>query len=403
MILVINYYGNTIFLIKTRLGPSLLLAGTAIGSGMLSLPIVLAKFGITYSIIFVGLFAILTYFSALVRSDLNLNTDAAATLMEVGQAFHCPRSGCFGDFLLKILSFALMSAYLSGGASMLNAFWGSVLSPTLAIGLFSLLIFLCFLCASKIIIRLNTLLFVGMFTLLILLILWLFIRTPIHHFPWGSKGVTSNDITLMVPIIFTSFGFQGSIHSMTKLCQNDRIMVRRACLWGSCIPALVYLVWIISVLSIISNTHPDFFRQMRAGLPMDVGELMHVLSQAAASEHIILGMEIVSVFAMLTSIFGVGLAMIDLFQRALKIIHWKVLLMTIFIPALVAVLVPNAFIRILSVSGSILAVIALIVPTFISFHMQKQSPRYTPFVRSRWMLLILFVSGISIAYLGILG
>lgn len=391
------------FLLKTRLGPTLLLAGTAIGSGMLSLPIVLAKFGITYSIIFVGLFAILTYFSALVRSDLNLNTDAAATLMEVGQAFHCPRSGYLGDFLLKLLSFALMSAYLSGGASMLNASWGSILSPTAAIGVFSLLIFLCFLCASKIIVRVNTLLFVGMFTLLILLILGLFIHTPIGNFPWGSNGITSTDITLMIPIIFTSFGFQGSIHSMTKLCQKDRIMIHRACLWGSCIPALVYLVWIIGVLSIISNTHPDFFRQMQAGSPMDVGELMHVLSQAAASEHIILGMEIVSIFAMLTSIFGVGLAMIDLFQRELKIAHGQALLVTVFTPALVAVLVPNAFIKILGISGSILAVIALIVPTFISFHMQKHPQRQAPFVRSRWLLLILFMSGIGIVYLGILG
>ena len=36
---------------KRQLGAALLLAGTAIGSGMISLPMVLAKFGITPTII----------------------------------------------------------------------------------------------------------------------------------------------------------------------------------------------------------------------------------------------------------------------------------------------------------------------------------------------------------------
>ena len=102
---------------------ALLFAGTAIGSGMISLPIVLAKFGIFGSILIMLAFATLTYATACIRADLNLQTKAKATLGEVGKIFACPHVGILGDLCLQLLSFALMSAYLFGGASILSTFF----------------------------------------------------------------------------------------------------------------------------------------------------------------------------------------------------------------------------------------------------------------------------------------
>ena len=116
---------------KRQFGAAFLLAGTAIGSGMISLPIVLAKFGIFNTCVLMVAFAGLTYLTALIRSDLNLNFHAEATLTEVGAAFNCPKIGKFGDFLLKILSFALMAAYLFGCASIINSFLGNPFSSLL--------------------------------------------------------------------------------------------------------------------------------------------------------------------------------------------------------------------------------------------------------------------------------
>ncbi|MDE6576341.1 MAG: hypothetical protein K2L24_03020, partial [Opitutales bacterium] len=47
--------------LQKQLGAIFLLAGTAIGSGILSLPIVLAKFGIVNTCLIMLFFALLTY------------------------------------------------------------------------------------------------------------------------------------------------------------------------------------------------------------------------------------------------------------------------------------------------------------------------------------------------------
>lgn len=62
-----------------------LLAGTAIGSGMISLPMVLAKFGIfgTFGIMFVFMFLI--YFTVIIRADISLNTgEKISSLKQAG-------------------------------------------------------------------------------------------------------------------------------------------------------------------------------------------------------------------------------------------------------------------------------------------------------------------------------
>lgn len=388
---------------RSYLGPTFLLAGTAIGSGMISLPIVLAKFGIIHCILAVLGFAMLTYLSALVRSDLNLNTNAAATLTEVGQVFHCAIAGQIGDFLLKMLSLSLLSAYISGGASMLNVLCFPKLSSTFSILLLGILITLVFLFASRAIIKINKTCFIGMFSLLLLIILLLFFHTYIYHIPFKMGHISFFDITTMIPVIFTSFGFQGSIHSMTKLCNNDRKLVHSACFGGSVISAIIYLFWTIGILIIIANTHPTFFQQMLDGAPIEVGTLVQVLSQAASSSYIIIGIQIVSIFAIATSIFGVGLAMLDLFQRELHQSKTKSILFTVWIPTLIAIFIPNAFIKILNVSGIILAIIALIIPTYISWRMQKNHVlKTTPMIHNRFILCSLFICGLAIIVLGVI-
>lgn len=131
-------------LTKKRRDAAFLLAGTAIGSGMISLPMVLAKFGITGTFFMIIVFSVLTYFTALIRSDLNLNSYAEASLKDVGIFFRCPLVGNLGDFMLKLLSFALLAAYISGESSIIDASLNRTLPNTLTIVTFTLILILIF-------------------------------------------------------------------------------------------------------------------------------------------------------------------------------------------------------------------------------------------------------------------
>ncbi len=386
---------------------ALLLAGTAIGSGMISLPLILAKFGILTSSLIMLAFAGLTYITALIRADLNLNSKADATLGEVGRLFGCKRIGMLGEFALQALSFALMSAYIFGGSSILHSFMKGILplSSNTITAIFAGLIFLIFLSMSETIVRLNKVLFTLMFVALILLVQVLLWRTPIHFIPnaWSNVSVNLKQWTIVVPIIFTSFGFQGSIHSVTKFAKNDREVVKRACLIGSLIPTLVYILWTATVLIVVANTDNAFFQLMLSDQVIEVGELVRTLSMASSTKTLWLIVWLVSFLSLLTSVLGVGLALLEMLQRRLPLAKWQTAWMVVSIPAVVAMIAPNAFVRMLNISGIILAIIAIIVPTVILLKMQKIDPHKTTFLsQNRAVYYTVLACGIAIILLGIL-
>lgn len=388
---------------KKQVGASLLLAGTAIGSGMISLPMVLAKFGIIGTCLIMVLFAGLTYLTALIRADLNLNLYAEATLEDVGCAFGCPKAGFFGNFLLKLLHLTLMAAYLFGFSSILCSLFGGVLPLSFMMVSASIFIALIFLLASELIIGANKVLFTAMSVVFIALVLELVWQTRITFVPEQADCIKLSEWTTLIPVIFTSFGFQGSIHSMTKFCQNDRNLIKSACLWGSIIPAVVYMVWTAAILLVVSNTDRQFFQLMLEGNATDVGKLVSVLSGAASSRGIQIMVWIVSTLAMLTSVLGVGLSLVDIFQQEWGFNKCKIISFVVFVPALISMLIPNAFIRILNVSGIILSLIAIIVPVTISLKMQKSGNlKIQLLLGNKGIIFGVLICGIMVIALGLL-
>lgn len=192
---------------------------------------------------------------------------------------------------------------------------------------------------------------------------------------------------------------------MTKFCNNDRKMIKVACLWGSIVPALVYIIWTVAILLVVANTDAHFFQLMLDGKANDVAELVTVLSNAASSQSVQIIVWIVSILAILTSVLGVGSALMDIFQQ-----EWqetskrKIVGLVVFAPAAVSMLVPNAFIRILNVSGVILSLIAIVVPVIISLKMQRlgKAKKCELLLKNKFAIFGVFTCGVMIIFLGIL-
>ncbi|MDR0744711.1 MAG: hypothetical protein LBE97_02025 [Holosporales bacterium] len=191
-----------------------------------------------------------------------------------------------------------------------------------------------------------------------------FYSLPLHI---GDISRTKTWSTV-IPIIFTSFGFQGSLHTLTKFANNEKEIIRKACLFGSIIPAVVYCLWVTCVLAIIYNSTPDSFSKMLIQ-PIEVSELIHILDETTEIKIIQPVVWIVSFLAIMTSVVGVGLAFKEILEKDLvKKISGKIqrniaATMLMIMPAtLVAIFVPNAFIRVLSFAGIILVIISIIIP-----------------------------------------
>ena len=379
-----------------------LLAGTAIGSGMISLPMVLAKWGLLGTFLVMVALALFTFLTALIRADLNLNTTAEASLQDAGKALGLPWAGRIGDGMLQLLSFALLAAYLSAGSSVLHeALQAKVPLPAVILVL-SGVVFCLFLLASDELVRVNKSLFVGLFTGLFVLIGLLFWQAPITTRPKLESVPQLREWATLVPVLFTAFGFQGSVHSVTKFCQNDRLMIKRACLWGSLITAFVYTAWTVAILLVTANTNPAFFQRMVQGQTTDVGELVRILSQATSSTLLQKGIWGVSGLALVTSMLGVGVALLDHFRRR-HLPAWGASLMTLLLPTVIILFAPHAFIRILNISGIILAVMAILVPCSLALRLSKRKDLASPLlVPHRSVLVLVLLCGVGICLLGLL-
>lgn len=130
------------------------MAGTAIGSGMISLPIILSHIGMIPTLLLIILCSIITYISALIRVELNICSNCNFTLEDAALKFSGKTAALIGNISLKLLSFSLLSAYIYGLSSIISD--GSIKAKIIIVAaIFILLVF-----SSHRIIKFNKQLFV---------------------------------------------------------------------------------------------------------------------------------------------------------------------------------------------------------------------------------------------------
>lgn len=356
---------------KKVVGAACLIAGTAIGAGMIALPMVLAKFGLLASVGVMFAVWVVMYYSSLVNIELCLRAGEGLTLGGLGKHFRSKSAQFVGGVSLALLSYALLSAYLYGGGSTLKALlgWWNLGDYTLPrmIGVFTVFIGAVLLCSVSRVDAINRILFIKLLIVMALLCLVLATKVNISALPlWEESVYEKKSWTLVLPILFTSFGFQVIFHTLTGYCEGKKQLLQRAFFWGSLIPALVYLLWTACVLSALYVHDRGFYQQIVSG-GVEVGDLMKALSQIVGWSALQFLSWVLSLLAIITSAIGVGLGLSDAWkkQKVLKGRNGAVVLAVLLPPLGVAIWVPNTFIQALSFAGMILVVIAILLPMYL--------------------------------------
>jgi len=369
---------------KKTIGAAFLVSGTCIGSGMMALPLVLGKIGVIPSLILMIITWAFMYYTALFSIELNLQAGRGLTLGALGRIFSGLSAEIIGVVSLKLLSFALVAVYISGLSSVLYELFDLDVSIHLMISLVSIGIFLILLLPLKTLDVVNRILFIALLIIFLVLITSLFINIDKSSIP--VLGPDYNKIWAfsdVIPVVFTSFGFQVIFHTLTNYCNKDKKILKRAFFYGSLIPAVVYIIWVASILGIIYKQDPVFYNDIISGL-VTVGELVEKLSQLsnmAKLDHIVW---VLSCFAIMTSLIGVGIGLYDSFYTHFEdhfsrydYGKWlnKILSSAItVVPAYLAVvLIPKTFINVLGFAGMILVVIAIFLPAFLLMKVKKFS------------------------------
>jgi tyrosine-specific transport protein len=365
--------------VKNRtVGSILIVAGTTIGAGMLAMPLASAGvgFGVTLALL-LSLWALMCYTALLllevyqhVPADTGLGSLALRYLGRYGQ--------WITGFSMLFLMYALTAAYVSGAgellASSLSQWLNLDLPPAAGVLLFTAVGGGVICVGTTLVDLFNRFLFSAKIVFLILMLVLLL--PHIHQMNLLTLPLQQGLALSAIPVIFTSFGFHGSVPSIVSYMSGDVRKLRRIFVIGSFIPLVAYIFWQIATLGSIESPVFSTLLASHAGL----NGLLEAIRAVVASPHVELAVHLFADLALATSFLGVALGLFDyladLFQRKNSVTGRLQTGAITFLPPLAfALFYPRGFVMALGYAGVALAVLALIIPSLLTLKSRQQHPQ----------------------------
>ncbi|WP_455428158.1 tyrosine transporter TyrP [Dryocola sp. LX212] len=382
------------------LGSIFIVAGTTIGAGMLAMPLASAGvgFGVTL-LLLLGLWGLMCYTALLlvevyqhVSADTGLGTLARRYLGRPGQ--------WLTGFSMLFLMYALTAAYISGAGELLAASLSQWLATTIpattGVLLFTLVAGGIVCIGTHMVDMFNRVLFS---TKIVLLVVMLALMMPhIHHTNLLTLPLEQGLALSAIPVIFTSFGFHGSVPSIVSYLNGDMRKLRWVFIIGSAIPLVAYIFWQLATLGAIDSGVFSSLLADHSGL----NGLLAAVRQVVATPHVELAVHLFADLALATSFLGVSLGLFDylgdLFQRNRRASgRMQTGLMTFVPPLIFALFYPQGFVMALGYAGVALAILALIVPSLLVWKSRQQDNAGGYRVAGgKPLLMLVFACGVAV-------
>lgn len=283
---------------------SFLVAGTAIGAGMLGIPLVTFQAG------FLGAFFISTLVWAFMLIT-GLFVLEACLKMPKGASFFALSEYYLGAagrkvtiFLFFFLYVFLIIAYLAAAGQIIRSFSEGFLqtnrSQLLALALLTTAIAVVVAKSPRFVEKVNFWLFLAM------AVFWLSLVSIGVKYIGSDKLLTFDYkfLCLPIPILFSAFGYHNVIPSLTVLLKRDRRMLRAAIIGGSLLSLAVYLYWQYLIMGILGAD--ELSRAFREGLVVTT-----LLQKATGSPLVFTISQGFAFCAIITSLLGVSLSLVD--------------------------------------------------------------------------------------------
>lgn len=217
--------------------------------------------------------------------------------------------------LYLFICYASLVAYTAGGgvqiASAFRDYFAVEISKELGAVIFILFFGAVVYLGSRIVGRVNTILFVAMVAAYVALV---GIGMPevdgelLLHRHWPTS-------LMAVPLLLTSFSFQTMVPSLTPYLKRNAKALRLAVVGGTFISLVIYAVWQSLILGIVPVDGPNGLTQA-----LIVGEpATQFLREHVNSRWICVIAEYFAFFAIVTSFLGIALGLFDFLADGLKI------------------------------------------------------------------------------------
>nr|WP_250150877.1 tyrosine transporter TyrP [Photorhabdus akhurstii] len=366
---------------------------------MLAMPLATAGVGFGVSLIMlVGLWVLMSY-TALLLVEAYQYESPDTGLGTLAQRYLGSGGKILTGFSMMFLMYALTSAYISGAGELLtvslNKWLNLSLPASVGVILFTVIAGGIVCIGTSSVDMVNRVIFSAK---IIFLVLMLGLMMPhVQHVNLLTLPLEQGLILSSIPVIFTSFGFHGSVPSIVKYMNGDVRRLRWVFIIGSAIPLITYIFWQLATLgSINSNTFVDILAE-NAGL----NGLLHSIREVVASPKTELAVQMFANLALATSFLGVALGLFDflgdLFKRKDNVTgRMQTGLLTFVPPLIFALFYPKGFVMALGYAAVALSILALLLPSLLAYKSRQQNERQYRVPGGKPVLLLVFACGVAV-------
>lgn len=372
-------------------GAILLVAGTAIGGGMLALPVLTSLGGFIPSLVIFFLCWLFMACTGLLFLEVCQWTERGSNIISMAQKTLGPFGKAASWVVYLFLFYCLTLAYIVGCGNLVSqAFqipdWAG---PPLFVAVFSPFVF----AGAKITGKINILcmLCLGIFYFAFVLLGYRYVNNELLLKRNWSLSL------LALPVAFTSFGYQGIIPTLYEYLSHDLKKTRIAIIIGSSIPLVTYIIWQWLILGIVPTHGSGGLAEALAKGDNAVQPLKNFINNPLVYT---VG-QYFAFFALVTSFFGVTLGLIDFLADGLKIKKnqkgkFFVSLLVFVPPLILAISYPHAFLIALEYAGGfgsalLLGLLPIIMAWSGRYYLKLPSEQLLPGGRIVLVLLVAFV------------
>lgn len=354
------------------LGGVAIIAGTAIGAGMFSLPIVSSSMGFAWSVVCMAMAWYAMYHASLLILEVNLHFNRGESFYTMVKGILGKKWAVFNSLIFAFIFYILNYAYISGGSSivnkLLNANFDIGLPPGVASIIFMLFAGFFVWLSTKAVDRILVILITAMSLTFIMAVSDL---TLLVEYKNLMPKVESNDsgylyLFAALPFYLTSFGFHSNVPSLVKYYGKKPKVIIKTIFLGSIFCVVIYSLWLLSTLGNLNANNYSSISQEGA----TINSLVIALNKVNNNLHLSELLEYFANMAVLSSFLGVSLGLFDFLADKLnfsdnKFGRLKTALCTFLPPTICSYFYPDGFIIAIGFAGFLLAINALIIPSLM--------------------------------------
>ncbi|GLP95973.1 tryptophan permease [Paraferrimonas sedimenticola] len=362
------------------LGGALIIAGTTVGAGMFSLPVVSAGMWFNYSLVVLLVMWAFMLISGLLLLETNLHFEPGASFDTLTKETLGPGWRLVNGLSIAFVLYILTYAYVSGGSSMVALSaegLGLQIAQPLAGLIFGAVLAGVVFISTKAVDRITSIMLGAMIITFALSIGSMVggVDTNILFNPDGNQSF-SPYILAALPFALASFGYHGNVPSLVKYYGKEPKRVGYAIGLGTAIALVIYLLWQVAAMGNLPRSQFDEIIAQGGNMGVLVGALSDVLNNEWLSK----SLQLFANLAVASSFLGVTLGLFDYIADLFSFDdsrngRLKTAAVTFLPPILMGILFPNGFIFAIGFAALAATVWTLIVPALMARKSRQQFAR----------------------------